>query len=173
MNVTPALLSTAVLGEVQRRLEEVGGRPWMDILLTSYCNWTEYTLYLLAAERADSVERYHLWADDPAAPAHLHVDPTVSIWDAATASRANVERLFTSDDPGLFAVVQSNSGLPASEVAAVAADHFRGAQHSDRTTACGRGSREDGRARPQSVEAPGAGGLSLPPGTAWGCSPLG
>ena len=124
MNVSPALLSTAVLNEVQRRLEAVGGRPWMEILLTSYCDWTEYTLYLLAAERAAAVERYHLWADDPEAPAHLHTDPAVSIWDAATASRTNVERLFASDDPGLFAVVQSNTGLKASEVAVVAAKHF-------------------------------------------------
>ena len=52
VNVSPALLSTPVLREVQRRLEAVGGRPWMEILLTSYCDWTEYTLYLLAAERA-------------------------------------------------------------------------------------------------------------------------
>jgi Family of unknown function (DUF6492) len=124
MNVTPALLSSAVLAEVQQRLEAVSGRHWMDTLLTSYCDWTEYTLYLLAAEGAGLVERYHVWADDPAAPVHLQIDPDVSIWDAATASRANVARLFSPDDPGLFAVVQSNTGLPPSEVAAVAAEHF-------------------------------------------------
>ena len=28
----------------------------MEILLTSYCDWTEYTLYLLAAERAGLLE---------------------------------------------------------------------------------------------------------------------
>lgn len=124
MNVSPALLSTAVLGEVHRRLETVAGRPWMDVLLTSYCDWTEYTLYLLAGERAEGLERYHLWADDPMAPAHLHTHPAVSIWDSATASRAHLERLFTSGDPGLFAVVQSNSGLPPSLVAEVAENHF-------------------------------------------------
>ena len=124
MNVSPALLSTAVLNEVQGRLEAVGGRPWMEILLTSYCDWTEYTLYLLAAERAAVLERYHLWADDPGAPAHLHADAAVSIWDASAASRGNVERLFAPEAPGLFGVVQSNAGLQASEVAAVAARHF-------------------------------------------------
>ena len=124
MNVTPALLSTAVLNEVQCRLEAIGRRPWMEVLLTSYCDWTEYTLYLLAAERADAVNRYHLWADDPQAPAHLQTDPALSIWDAASASRASVERLFASDTPGLFAVVQSSSGLSADEVATVAAEHF-------------------------------------------------
>lgn len=124
MNVTPALLSTTVLGELQRRLEAIGGRPWMEILLTSYCEWTEYTLYLLAAERAAAVERYHVWAGDPVAPTHLHADPEISIWDAAAASRANVERLFASDGAGLFAVIQSSAGLEASQVAAVAEAHF-------------------------------------------------
>jgi len=124
MNVTPAVLSTALLTEVQRRLEAVGGRPWMDILLTSYCDWTEYALYLLAAERASLLSRYHVWADDPAAPAHLHAHPSLSIWGGAGASRADVDRLLTADDPGLFAVVQSNSGLPASDVAAAVADRF-------------------------------------------------
>jgi hypothetical protein len=124
MNVTPALLSTDVLGEVQRRLEAVGGRPWMDILLTSYCEWTEYSLYLLAAERASLVDRHHVWADDPEAPAHLHADPALSVWGGASASRANVDRLFGAEDPGLFAVIQSNSGLPATEVAAAVADYL-------------------------------------------------
>lgn len=124
MNVSPALLSTAVLDEVQRRLETVGGRPWMEVLLTSYCDWTEYTLYLLSGERAAMVERYHLWADDPKAPAHLHTHPTFSIWDSDTASPAHLERLFASEDPGLFAVVQSNSGLLPSQVAAVAGNYL-------------------------------------------------
>jgi hypothetical protein len=124
INVTPAVLSTAVIREVQKRLEAVGGRPWMDILLTSYCDWTEYSLYLLAAERVGLVERDHVWADDPSAPVHLHVDPAISIWDATKASRAHVRRLFTAADPGAFAVVQSSTGLPAGEVAAAAADYL-------------------------------------------------
>jgi Family of unknown function (DUF6492) len=124
MTVTPAVLSTALLGEVQRRLEAVGGRPWMEILLTSYCDWTEYALYLLAAERASLVEPYHLWADDPAAPAHLHAHPALSIWGGAGASRAEVETLFEASDPGLFAVVQSNSGLPATDIAAAIEGRF-------------------------------------------------
>jgi hypothetical protein len=124
MTVTPAVLSTAILSAMQERLEQVAARPWMDVLLTSYCDWTEYTLYLLAAEHCGLVSRHHVWANDPEAPAHLQVDPSASIWDAAGASRANLERLFAAGDPGLFAVVQSSSGQPASEVAAVAAEHF-------------------------------------------------
>jgi hypothetical protein len=124
VNVTPALLSTALLTELQERLETVGRRPWMDVLLTSYCDWTEYTLYLLAAERAGLVDRYHVWADDPAAPAHLHADPALSIWGGADASGADVGCLFEADDPGLFAVVQSSSGLSAAEVASAVAARF-------------------------------------------------
>ena len=96
----------------------------MEILLTSYCDWTEYTLYLLAAERAGLLESHHVWADDPVAPAHLQTKPEVSIWEAADVSRANLERLFAPDVPGLFAVVQSNTGLRASEVTTIAAKHF-------------------------------------------------
>ena len=123
MNVTPAVLSTDVLRELQQRLEKAAGAPCMDVLLTSYCDWTEYSLYLLTAELL-GLERYHVWADDPAAPAHLHVEPAVSVWDSAGASRARVERVFTADDPGLFAVVQSNSGLGAADVAGAAARHL-------------------------------------------------
>jgi hypothetical protein len=124
MSVTPALLSTAVLRELQGRLEAIGGRPWMDVLLTSYCDWTEYTLYLLAAERTHLLDRMHRWPDDPATSARLQVDPRLSIWTAAQASSENVKRLLTADQPGLFAVVQSGSGMPASEVSRVLAAHF-------------------------------------------------
>jgi hypothetical protein len=124
MNVTPLMYSTSGLTEVHRRLEAVGGRPWMEILLTSYCDWTEHTLYLLAAERTGAVQRYHVWADDPEAPARLQTDPTNSIWEAESASLVNVERLFSADTPGLFGVIQSSSGLDASKVAGVAAKHF-------------------------------------------------
>jgi hypothetical protein len=125
MQVTPAIVSTAILTKVHERLEEVWDRPWMDVLLTSYCEWTEFTLYLLTAEWAGLLARYHLWADDPAAPAHLHVDAATSVWHARSATRERVARLFASDDdPGLFAVVQSNTRFPASEVASVVAEHI-------------------------------------------------
>ncbi|HET8951717.1 MAG TPA: DUF6492 family protein, partial [Solirubrobacteraceae bacterium] len=80
--------------------------------------------YLLAAEHSGLLERVHIWGDDPAAPAHLHVDPELSIWDSAAATPANVERLFGAEAGGLFAVVQSNTGVAAAEVAAAAARHF-------------------------------------------------
>ena len=148
INVTPAVLSTAVLRELQQRLETVGGRPWMDILLTSYCDWTEYTLYLLAAERASLVERHHLWASEPAAPAHVHADPALSIWGGAGAVREDVNRLFCADDPGLFAVVQSSSDLTATDVARAVAEYFpvRRSRSVAPTSDVGRSMREE-RAR--------------------------
>jgi hypothetical protein len=124
VTVTPAVLSTAILRELQQQLEAGGRRPWMDVLLTSYCDWTEYTLYLLAAERSALVERFHLWADDPDAPAHLHADPALSIWGGMGGSGADVGRMFSADDPGLFAVVQSSSGLTAAEVVDAVAAHL-------------------------------------------------
>ena len=95
----------------------------MEVLLTSYCDWTEYTLYLLAAEQADAVERYHLWADDPQAPAHLHTDPPQHL-GLATRVAGEPGAAVHLRGPGLFAVVQSNSGLAPSEIAAVAENHF-------------------------------------------------
>ena len=124
VNVTPAILSTAILRHLQQRLEAVGGRPWMEVLLTSYCEWTEYTLYLLAAERASLVDRHHVWPDEPAASARLHTNPNLSIWGGAGGSREDVGRLLSASDPGLFAVVQSSSGLTAAEVAAAVAEHL-------------------------------------------------
>lgn len=125
MQVTPAILSTAILTKLHERLEEVWGRPWMDVLSTSYCEWTEFTLYLLTAEWAGLLARHHLWADDPAARAHLHVDAATSVWHSRFATPERVALPFAAyDDPGLLAVVQSNTGFPASEVASVVVRHI-------------------------------------------------
>jgi hypothetical protein len=70
------------------------------------------------------LDRHHLWADEPAAPAHLHADPSLSFWGGTGGNGADVERLFATDDPGLFAVVQSSSGLTATQVNDAVARHF-------------------------------------------------
>lgn len=123
IGVTPAILSTEIISEVQSRLEAVSGRPWMDTLLTSYCDWTEFTLYLLGAESSGLLDKRHIWADDPAVPHRLQVDPDTSIWDAGGASVEAVQRLFTAVDPGLFAVVQGGT-MSAGEVAGVVEEQF-------------------------------------------------
>ena len=124
VNVTPALLSTAVLRELHRRIETVGGRPWMDVLLTSYCDWTEYTLYLLAAEHAGLLARHHVWRAAPARPPTFTPTPPRASGTRRTQRRRRWTELFTAGDPGLFAVVQSSSGLSAGDISVVASRHL-------------------------------------------------
>jgi hypothetical protein len=126
MGVTPALLSRDILLALHDRLAECAGRPWMDVLLTSYCDWTEYTLYLLAAEHYGLLDCHHHWcveADDrDVAP--LQVATTASIWGRRAATAHNLERLLEGSDPGIFAVVQSASGLPADVLTGVVSRHL-------------------------------------------------
>lgn len=126
MGVTPALLSRSVLLAAHDRIAEVGGRPWMDVLLTSYSDWTEYTLYLLTAQLSGLLDREHAWCvegdDRDVVPLQAAAD--LSIWRKEDATRDNLVRLFESSDPGLFAVVASSSGLPAGMLVDVLSAHF-------------------------------------------------
>jgi hypothetical protein len=124
MHVTPALLSSSVLRRLHRRIEQVNGHRWVEALLRSYSGWTEYTLYLLTAEATGLLPQVHIWADDPGAPASLQVHHSLSIWEAAEASRTHVAAAFTTADRGRFVVIQSNSRLPAVEVQAAAAPYL-------------------------------------------------
>ena len=117
MGVTPALLSREVLLAVHDRLTACGRRPWMDVLLTSYCNWTEYTLYLLSASHAGLLSGHHRWCgEDPSVP-HLQVPSDVSIWERRAATVENIDRLLSGEQPGMFAVAQSNTGVDPDTIA--------------------------------------------------------
>jgi hypothetical protein len=122
MSVTPALLSRDVLESMHRRIEGVSGRGWIDTLLTTYDDWTEYTLYLLEAERTGLVDAYHRWAGSLGCPDHLQVAATRSVWSRRESTAGAVTALFDGNGHGLFAVVQSNIGMPAAEVQAAVAD---------------------------------------------------
>ncbi len=134
MGVTPALLAREVLLGVHRALSERGGQPWMDVLLSSYSNWTEYTLYLLTAEQLGVIDKYHYWCAENtrAIIAPLQVATNVSVWDGGPRHRRGddsfmrnrVDQIFTSADPGMFAVIQSNTDLSATWLASIASDHF-------------------------------------------------
>ena len=126
MGVTPALLSREILLTLHDRLAECDGRPWMDVLLTSYCDWTEYTLYLLAAEHSELLGCRHQVVEegDGGDVAPLQVAADTSIWGRETATTHHLERLLEGSDPGLFAVVQSNTGLPAEELIGVVSQHM-------------------------------------------------
>jgi hypothetical protein len=121
MGVTPALLSADILRSVHRRIEAVSGRPWVDTLLTTYADWTEYSLYLLEATRSGLLDDQHQWCGTDTA-ARLQVAPERSIWTRREATPAAVARLYDDQDPGLFAVVQSNAGMPVAEIAAAVAE---------------------------------------------------
>ena len=125
MGVTPALLSREILLALHDRLAECGVRPWMDVLLTSYCDWTEYTLYLLAAEHFGLLDRHHHWCveGDDRDLTPLQVSADTSIWGRhATADK--LERLLAGSDPGIFGVVQSHTGLPAEALTGAVSRHL-------------------------------------------------
>lgn len=121
IGVTPALLSCEILTSLHRRIEAVSGRPWMDTLLTTYDDWTEYSLYLLEAQRSGLLDDFHVWSGRDDAPVRLQVSPERSVWSRHEPSAQGISQLFDGEDSGLFAVVQSNAGIPAAEVAEVVA----------------------------------------------------
>lgn len=126
MTLTPALVSRDILIAIHNRLEDLNGRPWMDVLLTSYCNWTEYTLYLLMAESSGLLDRRHRWCvegdDHELTP--LQVAPENSIWDRRTATVQHLEMLLSGSDPGIFGVVQSNTRMDPGLLKGVVTQHF-------------------------------------------------
>jgi hypothetical protein len=127
IGVTPALLSRDILLALHDRLAECKGRPWMDVLLTSYCDWTEYTLYLLAAQHYGLLDRHHRWCveGDGRDVAPLQVSAGLNVWGGRPAAAANdVDKLLAGADPGIFGVVQSNSGLHADVLTGVVSRHF-------------------------------------------------
>ena len=114
-------------------------------------------------------------------PAHLQVRPERSVWSRHEASADAVARLFEKGDPGLFAVIQSNAGMPAADVAAVVAtaiplrrsrteDHPAGDRHTRTRRPAGAFGRPDPvrRADPDSEPASGEPALRHP---SWGAPP--
>lgn len=129
MGVTPALLSREILLAVHERLTVRNrGRAWMDVLLTSYCDWTEYTLYLLTAEFFGLTDKYHVWCGgegDESQP--LQVKPDVSLWNTRRDPEdiaAGLDVLLTGSDPGIFGIVASGSATRAKWVSDAASQRF-------------------------------------------------
>ncbi len=114
--MTPAILSRTLCRSLHRRIEEIHGMPWMKVLLQRYAmDWTEYTLYWLNAEQQGLIDEFHC---TPAAGLRLHTD--VSVWTAGNhgenLKQWNAEKHFSEDDQGIFAVIQSNTGLGIGEI---------------------------------------------------------
>jgi len=122
IGVTPALLDREILIELQGRIAHRVGRPWVDALLTTYSDWTEYTLYLLAARHLGMLDSRHLVP--PPGSTQLQVPTELSVWSAAEATPTKVATLLASGAQGLFGIVQSNTGLDAATVAQEASHFF-------------------------------------------------
>ena len=111
MSVTPALLSRAICELLFKRIEGLYQDHWASALLNQrHHGWTEYTLYHLAAEHHDLLERYH---SIPTAGGHRllcasNVWAKGEPWDAA--------RCFGDEDSGFFTVVQSHTGMTPVEI---------------------------------------------------------
>ncbi len=115
--MTPAILSSTICRSLHKRLEEIHGIPWMKVLLQRYAmDWTEYTLYWLHAEEQGLIEQFHAFPE-PGALA-LHTDE--SIWTAGRGGenlqKWDASKHFSPDGKGIFAVIQSNTGLNIDEV---------------------------------------------------------
>jgi hypothetical protein len=110
--MTPATLSRTVCRSLHARLEELHGTNWMKVLLSNYMiDWTEYTLYWLNAERTGLDKEFHTLPPPGIPP--LHNDE--SIWFAGKHGEAltnwDAASQFTSENGGIFSVIQSNTGL--------------------------------------------------------------
>jgi len=115
--MTPATLSSTICLSLQKKLEELHGIPWMKVLLQRYTmDWTEYTLYWLHAEEQGLIDTFHTFP----APGALQLHTDVSIWTAG-AGGENLQKWdaaqhFSEDGKGIFAVIQSNTGLDVDQV---------------------------------------------------------
>jgi len=113
MAVTPALLSPQICKRLFADLETGYGRDWATILLEHVRSpWTEYTLYYLTGERHGLLERFHTV---PAA-GRPRLACRSNVWYASEFSSWDVAGCFDVSDPGLFTVMQSNTGIPVDDV---------------------------------------------------------
>jgi hypothetical protein len=111
MSVTPALLSRSICKQLFIDLERRYERDWAAALLAQ-TGWTEYTLYYLTAERHGALDRFHTLPEAGRnrllCRSNVWMTTKFDIWSAA--------RCFEKDEPGLFAIIQSNSGISARKV---------------------------------------------------------
>lgn len=118
---TPAVLSRTLCLSLQRRLEAVHGTQWRRVLLANYAiDWTEYTLYWLNAEHEGLIEQYHATPR----PGQRALHATESVWFADKMEVWNGAHHFAPDSDGLFAVVQSNTRIPLTQVVEKLSPYF-------------------------------------------------
>jgi hypothetical protein len=109
MSVTPAILSKdACIGLIEH-IQNYHGRTWYEVLLSRYAtNWTEYTLYCLYLELSGRLLELHAWPENHSG---VRLHSKANVWDRSDLKRVELSSLFAPENPGLFAVVQSNTGF--------------------------------------------------------------
>jgi hypothetical protein len=128
MHVTPALLSAEVVRGLLESLEHRWNRPWIDVLLADHLgwwrqfwppalrrqSWSEYSLYYVYAEAQGLLDRVHVSSQSPGVPRRLISQ--ASVWRATPFEDWDPAYCFSTADPGLFCVVQSNKLIPPEQV---------------------------------------------------------
>jgi len=122
MAITPAVLSPFICKQLKYDLEDKYKYHWADVLLSqARACWSEYTLYYLTGERHGLLERLHTIADHGTRRlfclSNIWHETDFDSWDAA--------RCFGDDDPGLFSVLQSITGVSARRVRNRLRPHLR------------------------------------------------
>jgi len=116
MSVTPALLSRDICLALMERLAARHGTDWFRVLLQNYAiNWTEYTLYFLMAESSGLLHLLHR-VPEPGAPRLL---ASYQIWSKSDFDEARLASLFATPQRDFFSVIQSNTGVSATEIASL------------------------------------------------------
>jgi hypothetical protein len=121
LSVTPQILRADLCRALLARIETIHRRPWPEVLRDLSCMlWTEYTLYGLFCESQGVFDNHHVVDAGRA----RSIMCRRNVWLAHEFDAAAVRGLFGGDDPGIFLVVQSASGIPAATLAEVFAGAF-------------------------------------------------
>lgn len=107
--VTPQILSSFILDQLQENIQRKSGSNWVEHLIsafdpTSKVFWTEYTLYDLFARTEGMFESYHV--DDTMALQRLHC-MAQSLWVPDNLKKWEPKKAFDGTSVGLFVVLQS------------------------------------------------------------------
>jgi Family of unknown function (DUF6492) len=115
MGVTPAILSKEACRGLTEHLEKRHGRVWYEVLLSRYAvDWTEYTLYALYLESSGRLDDLHVW---PKAGARVSLHSIINVWSDDDFDKVDLAALFGPENPGVFAVIQSNTGVTPQRIA--------------------------------------------------------
>ncbi|MBR9800818.1 hypothetical protein GYB59_03560 [bacterium] len=100
MGVTPQILHPVVCRDLIAHIEATTGKSWIDALGQTRLRWTEYTMYYLVAQKYNHLDYWYcegrlsgnnLWRSTPN-----------EVWQAWCLDR---------NAPGMFSVIQSNTGI--------------------------------------------------------------